>query len=254
MGDSYPNVNNAPEIVGYVADVQDQMKQLAQKYHDANTSSTAVLDQQAQMINIVESEQQRLNAKKALMDQAEFQETREVLLNNTYRQQYGEYTKIVIVIVISLLIFVFIQYLTSIFAAVPSGLVVLLHIGNVVGALIIITYIYAKLYSRDSINFDEIRLPPPITNATTIPTSTAQSTVPPSIWGNFCVGEKCCAVGTVWDSTQGKCVAPSDNFSTLESAYIPESKMLSSYNATPNMYKTSEFGVNAPHENQETYR
>jgi F0F1-type ATP synthase assembly protein I len=257
LGDSYPNVNNAPEIVGYVADVQDQMKKLAKQYQDANTSSTAVLNQQAQMIGIVDAEQERLNAKKALIDQAEFQESREVLLNNTYRQKYGEYTKIVIVIVVSLLIFVFIQYLTSIFASVPSGLVVILHIGNIVGALIIITYIYAKLYSRDSINFDEIRLPPPITNSTITPTSTTSTsnTNNKSLFSDFCLGDSCCADGTIWDPIQGKCVvAPADNFSTLNSAYTPESKILSNYNATSNMYKTSDFGLNAPYLPQDTYR
>jgi F0F1-type ATP synthase assembly protein I len=256
LSNSYPNVNNAPEIVGYVADLQGQMAKLAKQYHDANTSSTAVLDQQTQMINIVDAEQQRLNAKKALIDQAEFQESREVLLNNTYRQKYGEYTKIVIVIVISLLIFVLIRYLTTIFASVPSGLVVLLHIGNVVGALIIITYIYAKLYSRDSINFDEIRLPPPITNSTNAPTSTTstQKTNQKSLFSDFCLGDSCCADGTIWDPIQGKCiVAPVDNFSTLNTAYTCESKILSSYNSTPNVYKTSDFGVNSPYLPQDKY-
>jgi hypothetical protein len=77
LSNSYPNVNNAPQIVGYVADLQNQMSGLAKQYQDANTSSSAVLDHQNQMMGIVNAEQQRLDAKKALIDQADFQQRRE---------------------------------------------------------------------------------------------------------------------------------------------------------------------------------
>jgi len=221
LTNSYPDVNGAPKIVGYVADLQNQMSGLAQRYQDANTSSDAVLDHQGEMIDIINAEQDRLNQKKALIDQADFQQNREVLLNNTYRLQYAEYTKIVIVIIVALLVFLLLRSLTTTFASVPSPLVALLHVANIVIALIIITYIYAKLYTRSSINFDEIVLPPPSSLTTNASGSSGgQQDSSGSLFGSLgiCYQDSCCGAGTIWDPNYGVCVIPNIASATTASA------------------------------------
>jgi len=209
LGNSYPNVNNAPQIVGYVADLQNQMTSLAQQYQAANTSSNAILDHQNQMIGIVDAEQQRLNEKKALIEQAKFQQQREALLNNSYRLKYAEYTKIVIVIIAALLVFLLIQFLSNTFAYVPSGIVILLHIANLLVAFSIIIYIYAVIYSRDKVNFNELNLPAPLTDGSGVFVPAAQDSSGSSFWGSLglCYEQSCCGQGTAWDPNSMMCLA-----------------------------------------------
>jgi hypothetical protein len=211
LGNSYPNVNNAPEIVGYVANLQNQMTTLAKQYQAANTSSNAVLDHQNQMIGIIDAEQLRLNEKKALIEQAEFQQQREALLNNSYRLKYAEYTKIVIIVIVSLLVFLLLQFLTSIFAAVPSGIVILLHIANFLIAFSMIIYIYATIYSRDKVNFNELNLPAPLSDGsgTFVPQDNSGNSSNSSLFGSFgiCYEQSCCGEGTTWDPNSMMCLA-----------------------------------------------
>jgi len=270
LGKGYPDVNGAPQIVGYVADLQNQMTNLAKQYQDANTSSNVVLDHQNEMIQIINDEQDRLNKKKVLIDNVDFQQNRQALLNNTYRLKYAEYTKIVIVIIVSLLVFLLLSTLSSLYESIPPLIIIVLHIVNISIAVIIITYIYAKIYSRSNINFDEIVLPPPITDASG--TNGVKQNGSDSLFGTLgiCYKETCCGAGTVWDPNFGICVikketpstttsksgtatkttAPAkpqnEKFTTLTDAYLSSNLLDNSYTASRNVNIKSNFIENIP--------
>jgi hypothetical protein len=271
LGKGYPDVNGAPQIVGYVADLQNQMTNLAKQYQDANTSSNVVLDHQNEMIQIINDEQDRLNKKKVLIDNVDFQQNRQALLNNTYRLKYAEYTKIVIVIIVSLLIFLLLSTLSSLYESIPPLIIIVLHIANITIAAIIITYIYAKIYSRSNINFDEIVLPPPITDASG--TNGVNQDGSGNIFGRLgiCYKETCCGAGTVWDPNFGICVIKketlpptaaksaqstkitttpakpqNEKFTTLTDAYLSSNLLDNSYTASRNVNIKSNFIENIP--------
>ena len=104
LSNSYPNVNNGPVIAKYMLDLQNKVGDVTQSYKDANTSADNVLTEQNQMIDIVETEQKRLEKKKLLIDQAEMEEKRKVMLTNSNRLRNAEYTKIILVLIICVVI------------------------------------------------------------------------------------------------------------------------------------------------------
>jgi hypothetical protein len=209
LSNSYPNVNNAPKIALYVNDLQNKMKGLSKQFDDANTSGAAVLDHQKKMIGIVNDEQDRLLKKKQLIDAADAEQQRLILLNETYRKKYAQYTKIVIIIVIALIIYLLIQFASSFFSESISDWAVILYAIDIVVAIVFIIYVYADIYSRSNINYDEITMPPPNTTSTTGGGFDASK----SKFGNFgltCYGKNCCAPGTVWDDKRLICTTQSD--------------------------------------------
>ena len=221
LSNSYPNVNNAATIATYVNNLQNQMNNVSQSYDQANTSGSAVLTQQNQMIGIITAEQQRLLAKKQLIDQANSQEERIALLNNSYRLRYSQYTKMLIVVIISLFIYVGIQILVGFFAQVPTIAVIILHILNFAVCGIILIYMYADLKSRDQINYNQINLPPPPIDACgNLITTPAAASDFNNLWSGmgFCYGQQCCGPNTNWDTNTMTCLSNSSLASTPTTA------------------------------------
>ena len=203
LSNSYPGVNNAPLVATYVHELQDQMRNVAKSYEQANTSSSAVLTQQQQMVNIINAEQQRLMEKKNQIDQASMQEQRIALLNNSYRLRYAQYTKIMIVFIIGLAIHIVLRLLSGFFEQIPTFITVLLHIANIVICGAIIIRLYADIQMRDQINFNQIVLPPPIFDVSGAGTPASANF--DNLWGGFCYGQECCGPNTVWNSDTSVC-------------------------------------------------
>lgn len=231
MTQSYPNVNNAATVALYVNNLQNKLQGLSQSYVDANTSGAAVLNQQNQVIDIINAEQQRLNEKQYLMNQTKVQQDRIALLNNSYRLRYAQYTKIVIVLIIGLCIHIVLRLIGSYFTQVPNGFLILLHVINILVCLIIISYIYVDILSRDQINFNQIDLPPPTLNGVGGPAAAPDSG---SLFGDLgigCVGEECCGNGTTWNSALGVC--GTTNVVTPAPASTPAPTTLNTTSAPP---------------------
>ena len=148
------DANNAPQIVGYVNDVQNKLSSLSSQFKNANTSSQAVLAHQQQMMDIVNAERERLEEKKQLVDSASLQQQHVMVLNNTYRKKYTEYTKIIIVVVIGVAVFILLRMMSN-FLQVPEWISILLHMINILVCFIVITTIYATIQTRDNIDFDK---------------------------------------------------------------------------------------------------
>jgi len=211
LSNSYPDVNNAPLVVKYVLDLQNKTKDIDASYEAANTSASAVLTQQNEMIDIVNKEKKRLVESKKLIDQAETSEERKILLTNSNRLLYEEYTKIILCVVAGLVIHIALRFgikmLTEPISENMNTLYVLLHIVNIIVWLIVIMRIYANIQSRNQINFDEIDLPPPDltgTSAYISPASANYNNLFKDL--NICYSENCCGDGTTWDDKLGMCV------------------------------------------------
>ena len=210
LSNSYPDVNNGPVIAKYMLDLQNKVNDVTQSYKDANTSADNVLTEQNQMIDIVETEQNRLKKKKELIDQAEMEERRKVLLTNSNRLRNAEWTKIILVfifcITIHILLIVLYKYLFSETESDSAfSIFTLLHIGNFAFWTIVAFYLYINIQTRSQINFDQLDLPPP---DTTVGDSTPAVANYNNLFADLgmCVADSCCGPQTKYDSTLKKCV------------------------------------------------
>ena len=147
LSNSYPNVNNAPVIAKYVLDLQNKVQDVTKSYDEANTSSDNILTQQDDMIEIVKTEQDRLLEKKKLIDQAEMEEKRKMLLTQSNNLRNEAFTKIILIIILCVTIhIILIVIYKNIVQDPPSNniftLFVLLHLTN----FAICTIIAFKMY------------------------------------------------------------------------------------------------------------
>ena len=76
LSNSYPNVNNAPLIAKYVLNLQNKVDDVTQSYKKADTTADNILTEQNDMINIVKTEQDRVEKKKEFIAQAVMEQKR----------------------------------------------------------------------------------------------------------------------------------------------------------------------------------
>jgi hypothetical protein len=210
LSNSYPNVNNGPVIAKYMLDLQNKVGDVTQSYKDANTSADNVLTEQNQMIDIVETEQKRLEKKKLLIDQAEMEEKRKVMLTNSNRLRNAEYTKIILVLIIGVVIHILLIVGYKYFFSESESdniftVFALIHIGNFTMWTIMAFYLYINIQSRSQINFNQLDLPPPDTSGTASTPAVANYD---NLFADLgmCVANSCCGPKTKYDSTLKKCV------------------------------------------------
>lgn len=200
--------NKAINVAIDVNDLQKNLIDVSNSYSTADQSSTAILTDQSNVMQIINDEQDRLNKKQDLVKQMEQENKRKVLLNDTYRKKKVQYSKIMIVIIVALLIYIAIAFIGK-FLFVPEGFLSLLYILDIAIALIVCFNLYSDATMRDYINYDEIYIPPPnVDNSGNVISNNSNV---PSIWSSFkygCYESACCADGTVYDDKLKMCVLP----------------------------------------------
>jgi len=217
LSNSYPNINNAPLIANYILDLQNKTKDVDSSYRNANTSADAVLTQQNNMIDIVTKEQERLDGKKYLIEQAEMGERRKVLLTDSNRLRNAEYTKIILCVVAGLTVHVVIRMMFKYFVGESStpnldATFIILHLVNILIWTIAIFYIYVNIKSRSQINFNELELPPPpLIGQGGAPATANYNNLFKDL--GMCYSQSCCGENTTWDESKGACVKK-EGFST----------------------------------------
>ena len=217
LSNSYPNINNAPLIANYILDLQKKTKEVDSSYRNANTSADAVLTQQNNMIDIVTKEQERLDGKKYLIEQAEMGERRKVLLTDSNRLRNAEYTKIILCVVAGLAVHIVLRLMFRYFVGETStpnldATFIILHLVNILIWTIVIFYIYVNIKSRSQINFNELELPPPpLTGQSSAPATANYNNLFKDL--GMCYSQSCCGENTTWDESKGACVKK-EGFST----------------------------------------
>lgn len=206
---TYPDVNNAPLIASRVLDLQNKLKETKQTYNSANTSADNVLTEQQKIIDIVEQEQKRLDDKKFLIDQAESEERRKVLLSESHRLRKAEYTKIILIFIICVVIHVVLLLLSKHLFEQPidpgmNTFFILMHLFNFALWTIIALYIYVNIQSRSQINFNKLELPPPnILGTSSTPAIQDYNNILKDL--GFCYSDGCCGENTVFNKEMGTC-------------------------------------------------
>jgi hypothetical protein len=187
-----------------------------------------VLIKQKEMINIVNSEQKRLNEKKQSVDNALEGQQRLITLNNSYRLRYADYTKMIIIFTICLTIFILVSIAKRYIPFFPEPIYNIIIILLIPICVIALYYKYSEIVSHNRLYYDELDLKAPsmLSSEDKLKEKVAEQTnILKS--GNLlaglegCFGAQCCSGNTIWDSGNSICVAaPRSGFTTIDYALI----------------------------------
>jgi hypothetical protein len=215
-------------------------KTIAAGLDNNQTALSAALSQNVQTLNsqgdvkqILDTEYDRLNQKQQNIDLALDGKKRAAILNENYRERFSQYTKILLIIIVSFLIVFFLNYFREIMVFVPGVVFDILNIVVFVIAAILCYTTYMTIITRDKIYFNELNLSPPNIQPTSSGTYSAQNTDTMNLTNfGMCIGSGCCDNKTTWwDSVAGACsitpppttgpptTRPVSAFTTLDLAY-----------------------------------
>jgi len=208
-----------PSQTGNANAIHDLSNQLSTMYNSLSTSTASAqntIDEQNKINSILQNEYSRLEQKKQNITTAVQGQQRVLELNNSYQKRYTAYTNIMIAVVATLLIYLVINYLDNNVPIFPKAILYVLTIVLFSVAIIYISWVSIDILRRDNINFDELALARPQTDASgnVIATNMTNQTFNPlGYYG--CIGQACCAPGTTWDSISGGCVNSTPCGSTI---------------------------------------
>lgn len=201
------SLDNSYNSTNSTLDLKNQLSTLYNVYSTALPASSAALDNQNKMYDIIQQEKDRLNQKKAGIDNAYATQQRLIQLNESYREKNMKYISILIILIISIVIYLALLMISRHLPFVPPLLINLLTALLIGMTIIIISVIIARINKRDNMNFQKLLfVPPPSGN------------VYGNVSGNFsmsginpppCIGSSCCGNGTVWNETYGNCIVTS---------------------------------------------
>jgi hypothetical protein len=180
-------------------------------YEQAHQYSAQVMTNQKQMSDIVDSELARLTQKKQSIDDAISTKERVSVLNDSYRQRYMEYTKMMRIFIIALVCFLLLFFGGKYIPIIPSIVFDILYIILFVVTCIIEVNIFIGIQRRNKLYFDRINLDPPATSDQVAASKTASGlsgNLLDSI--NVCIGKNCCSDGTYWDTETSMCLPGTD--------------------------------------------
>ena len=153
-------------------------------------------------------EKERLDAKAQEIATASTGQKRVIQLNESYRKRTAAYTKAVVAIVMALAVVVILKVVQG-YIPIPEVVLTLVYILLLSLSILYAAYVVLEVINRDKTNYDRLDVPPPV-----IPTEYDNERNKNAAAGmgdllgtlpGMCIGDNCCAPGTVYDSDEGKC-------------------------------------------------
>jgi hypothetical protein len=219
------NPNTATDI----RDVQTKLDNAYNSYKTADATTSGLLTQQNQVMDIVNTENKRLLDKKNSVDGILVAKKRSAELNNSNRLRQNGYTNILIVFIIVLVVFILISIASSRLTFIPQFVFELLIVIDICVGGYFAFIMFLNIQSRRNMNFNELDLPP-LKNNAVVGNARAEGTgnLLDSIDLNGCAGSDCCdPTTTIWD--KGKLVCVKSPFTTMSFAYnvgdLPKKKI-----------------------------
>lgn len=205
-----------------INNIQTNLQKLYDGYIGANQTTDGLLTQQNNVLNIVNTENQRLQDKKDSVDKILTGKKRAAELNNSARLRQNAYTNLLIIFIITLGLFIGIIILSRTFPFIPQSIFDILSIIVISIGIFTGMYLFLDIQTRSKINYDELDLPginKPVAG-NTVATSTDTGNLLDLININGCVGSDCCGPNTTWDQGNSKCNSVSiSGFTTMDVAY-----------------------------------
>lgn len=215
--------NTDPRSKEIVKSISTNLNGLYSTFVASGASAEGVLEKQGDMLAIIEQENDRLTKKKDDIDNAYSGKQRAVQLNESYRRKYNQMMKIVLVIIVSLILFIFVTFLSKRFPMVPSFVFEILSITIISAGIFMVYFMTINTLKRSPTDFDELYLQSPGTGGNTVTSKVAPPNLQDLLKGinlNQCMGSSCCDVGTRWDTGNVRCIGNSVvTFSTIQQSY-----------------------------------
>jgi hypothetical protein len=196
--------NNAIKTLG------DNLDNLDKALNSSNADTNSLLLQQNSVNNILKTENERLDSKKASIDNAITGQKRLMQLNDTYRKRYSAYINLVLIIVLALIIIIVLIFINKVFPFIPEFVYTLLYIIILSGTAIYCWFVINDIQKRDKFDYDKHTRPAPATTEELKKNAEAAAKA-----GNLlasidsalgCKSEGCCTVGTKWSAADNKCI------------------------------------------------
>ena len=214
--------NTDPNSQAIVQSISSNLNSLYSTFGASQVSAEGVLEKQGDMLDIINQENARLTKKKDDIDNAYSGKQRAVQLNESYRRKYHHMMKIILVIIFSLILFIFVAFLSKKFPMVPSFIFEILSIVIISAGIFMVYFMTINMLKRSPTDFDELYLQSPGTGGNTV-VSTGSSNIQNLLAGinlNQCMGSSCCDVGTRWDTGNVRCIGNNvAMFSTIKQSY-----------------------------------
>jgi len=189
----------------------------------------------SQVASIVNQEQSNINGLMSTVNSTVESKTRLLELNESYRLRTAEYMYIMLILIFGIAACVLTVLVSDSIPFIPSVFFDFCIVIIVCFCGITIFYEIFLIMNRDNMNFNELSLPPPVTQNTTISqakASSANGDLLGTLGLRGCIGQSCCGPDTVWDGTRGICVLPSqlskvDNVpvTTTYAPFVPTSSV-----------------------------
>jgi hypothetical protein len=203
VSDALINYMNTGEI-GYYS-TQLPIKEGMENYQDHllldRSMLPAILEKQEFVNQAIMDENQRATDKFNSVQYALSGQQRDVVLNESYRQKYMAYTNLLIAFVVSIIAYLALvnirPFAFGILGFILMGLATLL----LFFCILYILFIIYTINSRDPVDFNKVKLDPPMMTGL----STGSGVVIKPYVPSNCANGDCCNVGTIWDPTLGKC-------------------------------------------------
>lgn len=205
----------------YIQDIQGKLDAVKTAYEEANVTTRDIVTHQTDIMDIVNNETDRLNQKKASIDQAIDGQKRMITLNDSYKMRYRYYLYMVITVLVTTVLYVIIRFLSKYLPGVPGAVWDLSLIIIIIIAVYILYTSYLDIQRRDVMNFNKLSYAQPKKEDATGVSKITQVT-PDGEDTNIeekdtCVGETCCPSSdgdVVYDKISGKCV-PNTQFTLM---------------------------------------
>jgi hypothetical protein len=204
-----------PNFATKIGALQNQLDSLHTNFANANVSTSQALDHQTQMMDIVDTEKKRLLMKKQNIDNALETKQRTAILNESYRQRYADYTRMIILFIVFLVLWLGVYIAGNYFPIIPSFVINILMIIIITAGIFTFYFAYLDIAKRDNMYYDQINLDgPTILTPDQIAKKTKEQADAGNLLGSLilagCIGNDCCSTGTIWDASNSVCVIKTD--------------------------------------------
>lgn len=197
-----------------INDIIKNYNKVVKSYSNIDSSYDVVLQNQNTLANIINTEQDRLEEKKELVDTSIFEQKRAQSLNESYRQKYNYYIYIIVAVISLFVSFIVIGEISKTITFIPSIIYDLLYIASISVVGFFIYFTMLDIARRDHMDFSKINVNPPKELSADESEKQRDSNYGGvDMMPKFCVGSDCCNPDdvndpTIWDIKTGRCVIP----------------------------------------------
>lgn len=191
------------------ADLINVLSSINTYYTQNLTGSSNTLEQQTNAVAIMDREMIQAQKRLAYINEQKQNKLRVVEINQYYSASYAEWTRLVKIIITSVLAFTLIYTASNYFPLIPSQIYSILIFIVSISSVYFIFVTIMSIISRDNMVYDEYNWKFNVNSAPKFDPS-ASFTNPFKSSFMTCIGQNCCQTGSIWKPDIGKCVGASN--------------------------------------------